>query len=57
MMFILVFFILQRHFAVFNLPAPHDDALRSIVHGILEVSLLKQYLFFYSIFFFHLNIY
>ena len=31
-------FFFQRHFAVFNLPAPQDEALRSIVHGILEVS-------------------
>lgn len=29
---------LQRHFAVFNLPTPQDDALKSIVHGILDVS-------------------
>jgi hypothetical protein len=30
-------FVLQRHFAVFNLPSPQDEALKTIVHGILEV--------------------
>ncbi|XP_052807484.1 dynein axonemal heavy chain 5-like isoform X7 [Mya arenaria] len=29
---------LLRHFAVFNLPGPQDDALRTIVHGILEAN-------------------
>ncbi|KAL5009692.1 hypothetical protein ScPMuIL_011997 [Solemya velum] len=29
---------LLRHFAVFNLPAPQDAALKSIVHGILEAN-------------------
>ncbi|XP_060567478.1 dynein axonemal heavy chain 5-like [Ruditapes philippinarum] len=29
---------LLRHFAVFNLPGPQDEALKSIVHGILEAN-------------------
>ncbi|KAL4232681.1 hypothetical protein ACF0H5_007369 [Mactra antiquata] len=29
---------LLRHFAVFSLPGPQDDALKSIVHGILEAN-------------------
>ncbi|KAK3577475.1 hypothetical protein CHS0354_032326 [Potamilus streckersoni] len=29
---------LLRHFAVFNLPSPQDDALKTIVHGILEAN-------------------
>ncbi|XP_052708586.1 uncharacterized protein LOC128183562 isoform X10 [Crassostrea angulata] len=30
---------LLRHFAVFNLPTPQDDAMKSIVHGILDVNM------------------
>ena len=33
-----VFHVFQRHFAVFNLPAAHDESLKTIVNGILEVT-------------------
>ena len=33
-----VFRVFQRHFAVFSLPAAHDESLKTIVNGILEVT-------------------
>ncbi len=30
---------LLRHFAVINLPGPQDESLKSIIHGVLEVSI------------------
>ncbi|XP_035829673.1 dynein heavy chain 5, axonemal isoform X2 [Aplysia californica] len=30
---------LLRHFAVFSMPAPQDDSLKNIVHGILEANM------------------
>ncbi|GFN75495.1 dynein beta chain, ciliary [Plakobranchus ocellatus] len=33
---------LLRHFAVFNMPAPQDDSLKNIVHGILEANMTSQ---------------
>ena len=36
-----IILVLQRHFAVFNLATPRDDALRNLVHGILEVNMTE----------------
>ena len=32
-----IFHISQRHFAVYSMPAPQDESLKTIVNGILEV--------------------
>ena len=32
-------FLFQRHFAVFCLPQPQDEALKSVVNGILDVNM------------------
>ena len=36
------FFIQQRHFCVFHLPSPKPEALKNIVKGILEVSIMHS---------------
>ncbi|XP_059166583.1 dynein axonemal heavy chain 8-like [Physella acuta] len=33
---------LLRHFAVFSIPAPHDNGLKTIVHGILKANTSKR---------------